>query len=411
MMELRTLRSQRKSSFWGQIIPYLPYVFQSGVAVVLLILIIVFSAWYTTFLQALPPDLPVRWIMLLLLGPLTVYSSFRTYIQPADVVFLLPQESKMKQYLTPVYFSGVIYKLLGLYLIALTAWPMYVRSGAAAIPLWAMFIVLLLLKILSAYGAWQELRITTSRARAGYRLLRWCFILLMLAAWIWQPAWWKSLLFMLLLSVNYVLALRFPMKHTLAWENLIANEKAGAARSMMILGWFVEVPAEGQKVIRRRWLSMAGSRIPWKQSTSYRYLLMKTFVRSELLGIISRLALLGMLIIYWTGNTWMGAAVYVFFIFMIGTQLTALRYVHRDSPAASYYPIMQGIRIKEVLRLISRLLLILAILLWLPLLAASAMTPGSNLMVSLGGLAAGVLLVVFLRSNWTKKWGMLEEDE
>ncbi|GIP57327.1 ABC transporter permease [Paenibacillus woosongensis] len=409
-MELRVLRSRRKSTFWGQIIPYLPYVFQSGVAVVLLILCIVFSAWYTSFLQALPPDLPVRWIMLLLLGPLTVYSGFRTYVQPADVVFLLPQESKMQQYLSPAYFSGVIYKLLGLFLIAVTAWPMYARSGAAAVPLWALLLVLLLLKVLSAYGAWQEIRISTSRARMGYRLLRWCFILLMLAAWIWLPDWWKSLLFMLLLGANYVLALRFPMKHAVPWENLIANEKAGAARTMMILGWFVEIPAEGQKVVRRRWLSMAGNRIPWKPGTSYRYLLTKTFVRSELLGIVTRLTLLGLLIVYWTGHSWIGAAVYLFFIFIIGTQLSALRYVHRDSPAASYYPIMQGVRMKEVLRLITRLLFVLAVILWLPLLAAAAGS-GSNLLITLGGLAAGMLLVLLLRANWTRKWSSLEEDE
>ncbi|MNJ41933.1 Bacterial ABC transporter protein EcsB [compost metagenome] len=382
--------------------------FQSGVAVLLLLLIIVFSAWYTSFLQALPPDLPVHWIMLVLLGPLTVYSGFRTYVQPADVIFLLPQETKMKEYLSPIYVSGVIYKLLGLYLVTLTAWPLYVRSGAAAIPLWAMLIVLLILKSLSAYGTWQEFRITTSRARTGYRLLRWCFILLMLAAWIWQPAWWKSLLFMLLLSVNYVLALRFPMKHTLAWENLIAYEKSGAARVMMILGWFVEVPAEGQKVIRRRWLSMVGNRIPWMKSTSYRYLLIKTFVRSELLGIIFRLALLGMLLVWWTGHTWAGIAVYLFFIFVIGTQLTALRFVHRDSPAASYYPIMPGMRIKEVVRLISRVLLVLAVVLWLPMLLVPG---GANLLISIGSLVAGVLLVLILRFTWTKKWSAIEDED
>ncbi|WP_019640642.1 ABC transporter permease [Paenibacillus fonticola] len=409
-MELKALRSQRKSSFWGQIIPYLPYVMQSGVAVVLLLLFIVFSAWYTSFLKAMPPDLPVQWILLILLGPLTVYSGFRTYIQPADVIFLLPQETKMKEYFSPVYFSGVIYKLLALYFVTLTAWPMVVRSGEAALPLWAMLVILLALKSLSAYGAWQELRITTSRARTGYRLLRWCFILLMLAAWIWQLAWWKSLLFMLLLSVNYILALRFPMKHTVAWENLIASERSGAARALMILGWFVEVPAEGQKVIRRRWLSLAGNRTPWRRSTAYRYLLIKTFVRSELLGIIVRLALLGMLLIYWTGHSWMGIAVYIFFIFITGTQLTALRFVHRDSPAASYYPIMPGIRMKEVLRFISRLLFVLTFILWLPLLFISVAGRGDWLLSS-AGLAAGLLLVLILRLAWSKKWSAIENED
>lgn len=53
-MELRALRSRRKAAFWGKVLPYLPYVFQSGVAVLLLLLIIAFSAWYTAFCKIFP---------------------------------------------------------------------------------------------------------------------------------------------------------------------------------------------------------------------------------------------------------------------------------------------------------------------------------------------------------------------
>lgn len=406
-MELKLLRNQRKASFWGQVFPYLPYVLQSGVAVLLLLFLIAFSAWYTTFLQAIPENLPVRWLMLALLGPLTVYSSFRTYMRPADIIFLLPQEAQMKEYLAPAYFSGIIYKLIGLYLVTLTAWPMYIRSGEAVLPIWVMLLVLLGLKCLSAYGAWQELRITTQRVRHGYRLLRWSLILLMLAAWIWQPIWWKSLLFTLLLTINYILALRFPMKHRVAWDNMIANEKLGAAKVKMILGWFVEVPSEGQKVVRRRWLSAVGNGLSWSLPYAYRYLLIKSFVRSELFGMVLRLLVLGMLVVWWTGDSWIAIAVLMFFVFVIGTQLTALRRVHEDSPAASYYPIMANTRIAEALRLISRLLLFVALLLWLPLLAAS----WGNWLVAFGGLAGGLLLTLILCSSWKRKWKQEDEED
>lgn len=407
-MELRELRNQRKSNFWSKILPFMPYVFQSGVLVLFLLLIIAFSAWYTAFLNDVPSDLPIQWLMLLLLAPLTVNSGFRTYIQPADVVFLLPQENRMQQYFRSIYRSGVIYKLIGLYIVLLVLWPLYLHSGneaQGAHPLWLILLVLCLLKVLSAYGAWQELRITTQRARIGYRLLRWCVVILMLAAWLWQPAW-KSSLFMLLVSVNYVLALRFPMKHAVPWENLIQNEKSGAAKVMMILGWFVDVPAEGQKVIRRRWLSAVGNRMTWTRETSYRYLLIKTFVRSELLGIMIRLGVLGVILVGWNGSTWFGTGIYLLFIFLTGTQLTSLRYVHSDSPAASYYPITTGVRQQEIIRLASRTLFGLACLLWLPMWIVS----DRSIPMLIGSLAAGLLLVFAMKSSWAKKWRD-EEDE
>ncbi|NWL88814.1 ABC transporter [Paenibacillus sp. 79R4] len=404
-MELQELRRKRKSSFWSKVLPFIPYVIQSGVAVLFLLLLIAFAAWYTNFLQNIPPGLPVLWIMLLLLGPMTVYSSFRTYMQPADIIFLLPREADMKQYLSPSHRSGVIYKLIGLFLILVLVWPLYIRSGVDTKPLWMVMLVLLLLKILSAYGSWQELRITTARARTGYRLLRWCVILLMLAAWLWQPAW-KSLIFMLLVGVNYVLALRFPMKHAVAWDNLIEAEKIGASKVMMWLGWFVEVPADGQKVIRRRWLSGLGNRTPWQRSTAYRFLITKTFLRSELLGIVARLTLLGMVLTGWNGASWLGIGLYLFFTFLIATQLTSLHQIHADSPATAFYPLPAGAHKIEAIRLASRLLLALTVLMWIPLAAASWM---DNLMWVLLSLAISVLMVFGLRSTWIKKWK--DEDE
>ncbi len=405
-MELRELRSRRKSSFWSKVLPFLPYVMQSGVAVLFLILLIAFSAWYTSFLQNIPSGLPVQWIMLILLGPLTVYSGFRTYVQPADVIFMLPQESGMKEYLKPAFRSGVIYKLIGLYIVLLILWPMYIRSAVEVKhPFWVILVVLLLLKLLSAYGAWQELRISTARARTGYRLLRWCFIVLMLAAWLWQPAW-KSALFMLLVGINYILALRFPMKHAVPWENLIAAEKSGAARVMMLLGWFVDVPAEGQKVAHRRWLSKIGNGISWSREGAYRFLLVKTFLRGELLGIVVRLAVLGMLVVGWNGQSWLGAGLYLFFIFLAGTQLTALRHVHGDAPADAYYPIPVGSRQQEVVRLASRVLFALALLIWLPMIFAH----DGNLTILIGSLVVGIALVFGMKSSWSRKWKAEEED-
>lgn len=406
-MELRALRRQRRSIFWGKVLPFVPYIFQSGLAVVLLLSMIAFSAWYTAFLNNIPPNLPIRWIMLVVLGPLAVYSSFRTYLAQADLIFLLPQESRMKEYLNPAIRSGIMYKLIGLLLILLLIWPLYIRSEGHPQPFWLLLTALILLKLLSAYGTWQEFRMVTARSRAGYRLLRYCFILLMLAAWLWQPAW-KSAVFMLMLSLNYYLALRFPLKHNVPWENLIAAEKAGSAKVMRFLSWFVDVPLEGQRVIRRSWLSSAGNRISWNSASAYRYLLIKTFIRSELLGILLRLLPLGMLLSYWNGGSWFGVGIYLFFILLAGMQLTMLRHVHHDSPAASYYPLPQGARRGAVIYLSSVLLLSISILLWVPL-GISAIVRGELTQAAVS-LASGMGLTLIMRSTWVRRWKDDEED-
>lgn len=403
-MNLVELRKRRKALHWSKILPYLPYVFQSGVAVLLLILLIAFSAWYTSFLQNIPEGLPVGWIMLLLLGPAVIYSGFRTYLHPADSVFLLPQEASMSTYFKPAFRSGVLYKLLGTYAILLVLWPLYQRSEGIQHPFWTWLSVLLLLKLIGAYGAWQELKIASRRARGGFRLLRWCVLLLLLAAWVWQPAW-KSLLFLLLITINYVLALRFPMKHSVPWENLIEAEKVSIAKNMLVLGWFVDVPAEGQRVWPRRWLDWIGKRISWSREGAYRYLLTKTLVRGELLGIGSRLMVLGAVLVGWSGRTWLGLGLYLFFVFLIGAQLSVLRQVHRDSPAVLYYPLSAGSRQREAANLGSRTLTGAALLMWLPFLLQRE---GSVMYVA-GSLLAGLILIYAMKSNWKRKW--LEEEE
>lgn len=86
-MDLKELRRQRRSRFMGSMLPYVGYVIKSGVAMLLLLLLIVFSAWYTSLLRDTPSGIPIRWVMLVLLLPAAVHSSFRTYLQSPDTIF------------------------------------------------------------------------------------------------------------------------------------------------------------------------------------------------------------------------------------------------------------------------------------------------------------------------------------
>lgn len=405
-MDLKLLWKQRRTGFWNTILPYLGYVIQSGVAMVFLFLIIAFSAWYTSFVQNIPAGFPIRWITLLLLTPLVLFSGYRTYLHPADIVFLRPQEHRMHEYLKNSFARGVIYKTLGMLLIFFTLWPLYVRADSDAKPFTWFLLLLLVWKGLSSYGAWQELRMVQVGASRAFRLLRWAIAILALAAWVWQPPE-RSIWFLLLLAAVYIVALRIPVKHRVAWERLIQVEQSQAGRVMRTLGWFVDVPSSGQKVSSRRWLSKWGSGLAWNEGKAYRYLITKTFIRTEVFSIVVRLVVLGMLLSWWTAGTYFGIGAYLLFLLLVGVQIGALRRSHAESFWIMIYPISAESRRSQVLGFISNLHGLSALLMWLPMLSSGI----GGITIAGVGLILGVLVIVLMRRSQNKKWLKEEEEE
>lgn len=405
-MNLRELYAKRRSQFWGEVLPYLGYVIQSGVAVVFLFLLIAFSAWYTSLVQHIPPDLPIRWIMLVVLLPITVNSGVRTYLQQADTVFLMPQESRMNQYFAKGWVGGTVYKIAGLILVVLTLWPLYIRSDQDPKSLLASIVVLVVMKLLSSYGSWKELRMTSRGAAAAYRALRWTIIALAISSWLWYPSL-RSLLFIVLVGATYVASLSIPSKHPVAWERLIQVEKRQASRVMMILSWFVNVPQREQRVYARRWLSRWGRGIPWRKDTAYRYLLIKSLVRSDIFGILIRVGILGALLVWWTRGGMASSAVYLVSLMIAGLQLTSLRKLHHESFWLHVYPLPEGTRRVNEVKLVFQVQLLWAVLMWLPLLASMGTEPG----LVLGTGACGVVLVFIFRIAALKRGRKEDEDE
>ncbi|NMO95666.1 ABC transporter permease [Paenibacillus lemnae] len=405
-MNLSELFAKRRGQFWGQVLPYLGYVIQSGVAVVFLFLLIAFSAWYTSLVMNVPPGLPIRWIMLAILVPLAVNSSVRTYLRPADTVFLLPQEPRMDMYFAKRRVSGVVYKLMLLMLVLITLWPLYIRSDDQPKMLLATVLLLAVLKRLSSWGSWREQHIVSRPAAAGLRVLRWCIILLSAASWFWYPVL-HSVIFTSLTALAYIAACSVPSRYKVAWERLILLEKRHAARVMMVLSWFVNVPQGEQRVYARKWLSRWGSGIPWNKGSAYRFLLIKSLSRSDVFGILLRVLVLGAVLVWVTRDSLASAAVYLAALMISGLQLSSLRKVHKESFWLMVYPLPEGSRHHNEIKLLFQVQLLWAVLLWLPLLFSIMSDPG----FVLGTLAAGLLTVWLFRASAIRSVKKEEAEE
>ncbi|WP_379130540.1 ABC transporter permease [Paenibacillus sp. sgz500958] len=405
-MDLKELRRERRGQFMGSMLPYAGYIIQSGVAMVFMFVLIAFSAWYASLLGNIPEGVPIRWIMLALLLPAAVHSSFRTYLQSPDTVFLLPQSHRMREYFRPVWVSGVLWKTLRLAFILITLWPLYIRTETTPKALWATGLLLLGIKLLSAYGYWRELAVISSAASKAFTLLRWAAGGLMIAAWLWQPAG-RGLIFIVLLAAAYVAALAVPGRHAVPWEKLITTEKNQGNRALLVLGWFVDVPGRGQRVYSRRLLSGFGSRIPWQKENAYRYLLTKSFARGDVLGMVMRIALLSLLLNWWNRASLIGSALYLFFLFVIGVQLTSLRKLHNESFWLTVYPLPEGTRGLNTMQFVFHLHLLAVILLWVPFLSTALQRP----LPAAGTLLAGVVLAYFFRGYLSRKVTLHPEDD
>lgn len=405
-MDLKELRRQRRSRFTGSLIPYAGYIIQSGVAMVFLLVLIIFSAWYTALLRDIPAGLPIRWIMFVLLVPAAVHSSFRTYLQTPDTIFLLPQGHRMREYFAPSWVSGNVWKILRLAFVLITLWPLYIRTDVSPKNLPATLLVLILVKLLASYGLWRETAMLSRPAAAGYTLLRWAVGGLMVFAWFWHPPV-RALIFILILGAAYAAALAVPGRHAVAWERLIAMEKNQGTRALMVLGWFVDIPGREQRVYARRYLSKWGSGISWARETAYRFLLTKSFARGDIFGIVLRMALLDLFLVWMTRDSYLASAIYLVFLFLMGVQLTALRKLHSESFWLTVYPLPEGSKGRETIRLVFRCHLALALLTGLPLL----LQLGERLLPVLGTFACGLLLAYLFRATAVRKEARVDEDD
>lgn len=123
--------------------------------------------------------------------------------------------------------------------------------------------------------------------------------------------------------------------------------------------------------------------------------------------MVIRLGILGLLIIWITHTSWIGIAVYLFFIFLIGVQITSLRQYHKDSLWLQLYPLPVHTRRASFLDFVVRLLLPVAVILWLPFLLRGT----EGLITTLLTLAGGVLVVYLVRGAQAKKWRLDGQDE
>ncbi|MFS0723274.1 ABC transporter permease [Paenibacillus sp. 1P07SE] len=412
---LEALWGQRARAFRLEIFPYLRFMVQSGFPGFVVLMIILGMIGYGTLLREPPAGFPTILVGVILLTPVMCWSPMRTWLHPADTVFLMPREQEMAGYLRRSWvYNGSAAVLLMLGVLALF-WPLYNRTVEHDYALPVLALVLVILKLFNMHHAWRERRMAWPGARWVSRLVRWLLHAVMIAMLLdTDVTMGRSLLFLAAASITYLLWLRLPKQHQLPWERLIEEEQATRRRYYRFLGAFIDVPVLAQRVQRRGYLAWLAARVPYRESHTYRYLFSQTMIRAELGGILVRLVLLGGLVGYLTGagallEGWGAAAAYLLFVFIVSVQARSVTMVHRYSVWRHIYPLPEARRQASAVAVVQLTTALCAILMWLPL-AAGLVMEGLYSATAAAAVIAALYVRMVLPRRTRRRLASAEEE-
>ncbi|MCM3632536.1 ABC transporter permease [Paenibacillus camelliae] len=362
---------ERKQSFTKEIIPYIRYMMMSGLPVFLSLFGILFVYRYVNLLKDVPPQFPIAWIGAIVLTPLLCYSPLRTFLREADVIYLMPMEHKLSGYLKQSMIRSLRNSTLLLLAVLLVFWPLY-RQGEGYIGIW-FAVILLVLKAFNAYSGWQERRLIWNNHRFIFRIIRWLLMFGIVLAWLKQDSF--SFALTIVYSICAVALLytcyRMMRKSSFPWGRLIDEEKFTIRRLYSFFNWFSDVQAVPPIVKKRYYLAWLIRLVPYRKASTFVYLHLITFVRTEIGGICIRLVILGGLVNYMVADSlglqgWGAVLSLLFFSMLVTIQSGTLRSAHRHAIWKDIFPLSVTLQQKQLVHVECLINYILIFILWLP---------------------------------------------
>jgi ABC-2 type transport system permease protein len=336
---------------------YLRYMLNDHLLFILLIGIGLGAVAYHRWVQTLPPHFPYPIVAALIFSFVLTFGSLRTLFQEADIVFLLPAETKLRPYIQRAFLLSFLLQGYGLLLVWLAIAPLHRKFSDVS--LWLLFFVLLVLKGWNLFISWKGnyfIEPFTHRlsmaARFGVNALFVYFLLV--------PA---SVLFLLALCAIIagitVYLVQATKRKGWKWERIIEQEAKAVRTFYRIANLFTDVPQWKEEAKRRRWLDFLVSMIPYHQENTFLYLYARTFIRSGgYLGLYIRLIAIGLLLLYIVPSEYGKIAASLFFLYITGFQLFALIDHHRTNLLIRLYPLPNDVRKQALCRLLFFLLMV-----------------------------------------------------
>ncbi|CAM4061554.1 ABC transporter permease [Lederbergia lenta] len=363
MKQINELWPERLQAYIKELRRYFKYMFNDH-----LLFVLIFGGgaaiyYYSEWVKTLDSGFPVGLIMAIVLAILLAISPIQTLLREADIVFLLPLETKMGSYFKNGMKLSFITQAYVLLLVLAAFMPMYAQvTGDGFKVFFYLLAIVLLLKIWNLMLHWMILKANDKQSLFFDWIIRFSLSALLLYFIFEKASFWfvgATTLILLLVTLYFRNALK---NKPLKWELLIEKEQNRMQNFYRAANMFTDVPHLKGRVKRRRWLDPLFSTIPFSSDQTYRFLLSRTIVRtSEFSGLILRLTLIPVVLILFNGNVYFSVAISLLFIYLTGFQLIPLMRRHELKIWTSLYPIRSDQKKIAFLNLLMKILIVQAI--------------------------------------------------
>jgi len=329
---LRSLRRERAAGFRREIVPYFRYVFQSGFGLFASAIFFAALIWYTDLIKDVPADWPSKWVGAVVLSLAALRAPLRTYLRPADPIFLLAMENRvLREYIGGALRRAIVAGVLRTLVVFALYAPIYIRSPQTAELADAhspavLAVLFALLAGYNVYGGWRERRAAARSWRIGLKAVRVLLTAAAVTALLLKPPA-AAILFAAVCMALLALLWRLPAQHALPWERLIEEEASSRRKWMGFLSWFVDVPSETAKPAYRRWIAWVGNLIPWSKRWAWHYLYVKVFLRGDTFGAFWRWIIVTCIVVAVSGSALADAIAFGVSLVVCGLQLSELKRV------------------------------------------------------------------------------------
>lgn len=382
-MNSQGLWIERFKSFSKEMQKYLRYIFNGHLLFVLVFAIGGLSFYYSEWVKTLNSDFPAEIIMAVVLGILVAKSPIYTFFKEADIVFLLPLETKLNSYFSKSMILTLLFQGYILLMVFAAFMPMFSKvTGAGLSDFFWMFVFILLLKYINLQIHWHALKFQENSTPMLDGILRLVIDILLLYFLFAGSAPVFPIVTGLLLVLLWIYYRNVTREKGVKWERLIELEGKRLMSFYRIANLFTDVPKLRDKVARRKWLDPLLRLIPYSQSSSYQFLYARTLLRAnDYIGLLVRLSVIGSFILAALPGLWAKLLVTLLFLYITGLQLLPVWRQHELKIWVSLYPLSKDLRKKAVIQLITSLLMVENMVFF----AAALFS---------GGLLSGVLSIV-----------------
>ena len=278
---MHNIWSKRFSHYVKELQKYMQYIFTGHIAVVLVFVLGALGFQYSEWLKVVQADFPAEWLVALIVGVVIAFSLPTTLLREPDQVYLLPLESKVREYfqkaLTWTFFSQVLLPTL-LYIISIPLLRAVTELSIQQIWIGAAFVV-----VLKAFNILIEFAYRyANRGQIVFldRLVRMCLNILVLQGYL-TGGITDGLLYLIFIIAYFFLLRRKTYIDPVPYEHFISIEQNRMMRFYRFANLFTDVPHLRGAVKRRQWLDFVMKWIPYKKGHAQRYLITRTFIRTD----------------------------------------------------------------------------------------------------------------------------------